>query len=282
MGHAPEPRGISCRVTKMDQLPSLKGRFPFRLGTTSYIIPDAILPNIRFLGPYLDEVELVLFDSGREENLPSQGEIEEMLHLGQEMGLTYNVHLPADVFLGDPDPRIRELAVVTAIRFYQRTAPLRPTAFVLHLDSRGADGQEVRHMEAWMSWLHGSMARLAREGMDLSRVAVENLNYPLDTIRPLVAEFGMSFCLDTGHLLRYGFDLRTYLESFLPQTSMIHLHGIVDGSDHRGAHGIPPMEWKVISEALAAYRGGVSLEVFSLQDLSSSMERLGEILNHAR
>ncbi len=266
----------------MHKLPGLKGRFPFRLGTTSYIIPDAILPNIRFLGPYLDEVELVLFDSGREENLPSQGEIEEMLFLGQEMELTYNVHLPSDIFLGDPDPRVREMAVVTAIRFYQRTLPISPTAFVLHLDSRGAHGQEVRDMRGWMDRLHASMSRLAREGMDLTRVAVENLNYPLDTIRPLVAEFGMSFCLDTGHLLRYGFDLRSYLDSFLPETSMIHLHGVVDGLDHQGAHGIPPMEWKAISEALAAYKGGVSLEVFSLQDLSSSMKRLEETLGHVR
>ncbi len=263
------------------QLPKMKGRFPFRVGTTSYIIPDAILPNIRFLGPYLDEVELVLFDSGREENLPSHGEIVDMIRLGQEMELTYNVHLPADIFLGDPDPKIREMAVVTAMRFYRRTLPLCPTVFILHLDSRGADGKEVRHMEGWMGWLRGSMLRLAREGMDLTRVAVENLNYPLELIRPLVAEFGMSFCLDTGHILRYGFDLRSYLGSFLPQTSMIHLHGVVDGADHRGTYGIPPMQWKDISEALAGYRGGVSLEVFSLQDLSSSMEHLRETLNHA-
>lgn len=279
IGDAPELQTVSFGMTNMDHLPPLKGRFPFRLGTTSYIIPDAILPNIRFLGPYLDEVELVLFDSGREENLPSHGEIEEMAHLGEEMELTYNVHLPADIFLGDPDPKVREQAVVTAIRFYQRTVPLSPTAFVLHLDSRGADGHEVRNMEGWIGWLRGSMVRLAREGMDLRRVAVENLDYPLDTISPLVAEFGMSFCLDTGHLLRYGFDLRTYLESFLPQTSMIHLHGVVDGADHRGAHGIYPVEWRAISEALAGYRGGVSLEVFSLQDLSSSMDRLWETLN---
>jgi len=267
-------------VMMTGQLPKVKGRFPFRVGTTSYIIPDTILPNIRFLGPYLDEVELVLFDSGREENLPSHGEILEMARLGQEMELTYNVHLPADIFLGDPDPEVRELAVVTAARFYRRTLPLCPTAFVLHLDSRGADGREVRRMDGWTSWLHESMARLAREGMDLTRVAVENLDYPLDLVRPLVEELGMSFCLDTGHLLRYGFDLRSYLESFLPQTSMIHLHGVVDGADHRGTYGIPPMQWKHISDALAGYRGGLSLEVFSLEDLVSSLERLGEAVKH--
>ncbi len=56
-------------------LPDLKGRFPFRLGTTSYIIPDAIFPNVRFLAPLVDEIELVLFESGRDDNLPSGEDI---------------------------------------------------------------------------------------------------------------------------------------------------------------------------------------------------------------
>ena len=36
--------------------------YPFRLGTTSYIIPDDILPNARFLADKVDDIELVLFE----------------------------------------------------------------------------------------------------------------------------------------------------------------------------------------------------------------------------
>ena len=35
---------------------------PFRLGATSYIIPDDILPNVRFLADKVQDVELVLFE----------------------------------------------------------------------------------------------------------------------------------------------------------------------------------------------------------------------------
>ena len=46
---------------------------PFRIGTTSYIIPDDILPNVRFLAGRVKDVELVLFDidekSGRTRSL---------------------------------------------------------------------------------------------------------------------------------------------------------------------------------------------------------------------
>ena len=35
----------------------------FRIGTTSYIIPADILPNVEYLAPQVDDVELVLFET---------------------------------------------------------------------------------------------------------------------------------------------------------------------------------------------------------------------------
>ncbi len=258
-------------------LPVLKRAFPFRLATTSYILPDAILPNVRFLAPFVDEVELVLFESGREENLPSRHEVREMAQVAEDLDLTYNVHLPADIFLLDPDPAVRDRARRTALRFYNRTLPLSPTVYVLHLDSRSADGNEDPETQSWLERVWGSMEALSRGVVDLSRVAVENLSYPLERIRPLVEEMGMTYCLDLGHMLRYGFDLWSGLESFLPHASMVHLHGVVNGVDHRGLELIDRQEWDIISRALRGYEGGVSLEVFALGDLRSSLQRMGEL-----
>ncbi len=42
---------------------SYKGSYQFRLGTTSFIYPDHYLPNVKMLGPYLNEIELLLFES---------------------------------------------------------------------------------------------------------------------------------------------------------------------------------------------------------------------------
>jgi len=46
--------------------------YPFRLGTTSYVIPADILANVRHLAGKVQDVELVLFevDDGPN-NLPS-------------------------------------------------------------------------------------------------------------------------------------------------------------------------------------------------------------------
>lgn len=259
-------------------LPLLKGRLAFRLATTSYIIPAAILPNVRFLGRHVDEVELVLFQSGHEDNLPTPGEVREMARLASDLDLTYNVHLPADLFFGDPDVALRRQFCATVLRFYERLLPLHPTAYILHLDSRKADGQVEEDESAWRSRVHESLEFMMEQGLDLRRVLVENLEFSLKRLVPLVATFGLGLCLDVGHLLRYKHDVAEHLKLFLPLSSMVHLHGVNDGHDHCGLEYIPPQEWGLIGQALRDYRGGVSVEVFSLDDLAPSLLRIQELI----
>ncbi|MGA2401516.1 MAG: cobamide remodeling phosphodiesterase CbiR [Syntrophobacteraceae bacterium] len=269
---------IVSKHSEETSLLHLKRRFPFRLATTSYIIPAPILPNLHFLGPYVDEVEIVLFESGDESNLPSSAEIREMARVGSDLDITYNIHLPADLFFGDPDPTLREKFAETALRFYERTLSLDPTLYILHLDSRRADGTKEEDQRAWIDRVGESVEGLGCEGLDLHRVAVENLEYPLERVLPLVERSGMTFCLDIGHLLRYGYDVETVIEAFLEKSSMVHLHGVNCGADHVGIEWIPQEKWETISRALQNYCGGVSLEVFALADLASSLQRMQEII----
>jgi sugar phosphate isomerase/epimerase len=220
----------------------------------------------------VDEVELVLFESGGDENLPSPGEVREMVRLGQGLGITYNVHLPTDLYLGDPDGALRERSCLTALRFHERTIPLDPTVYVLHLEPR-----EHPDLGAWLERSGRSLETLVERGMDPSRIALENLGYPPGRIQPLAEGMGMPYCLDVGHLLRYGHDLAATLGRFISRTAMIHLHGVEDGVDHLGLERLPEPAWATLREILAAYRGGVSIEVFSLTDLCSSLTRLAEI-----
>ncbi len=63
--------------------------FPFRLGTTSYIIPADILSNVRYLAGKVRDVELVLFDvDDGMNNLPSKEEIDELRRIGSDLTYT--------------------------------------------------------------------------------------------------------------------------------------------------------------------------------------------------
>ncbi len=257
--------------------PVLKRSFSFRLATTSYIFPAAILPNIRLLGPCFDEVELVLFESGQEHNLPTPGEVREMAALASDFDLTYNVHLPSDLFFGEPDPALRRKFCETAFSFYERTLPLAPTCYILHLDSRNADKTVAPDRLAWRDRVGESLHAMQMKGIELRRVAVENLEYPLQHISPFVEAFDMTFCLDVGHLLRYGHDVAEQMAAFLKMCSAVHLHGVDNGKDHTGLDRIAPSEWGVIRKGLEGYDGCISLEVFSLDELSVSLNRMKEI-----
>ena len=84
---------------------------PFRIGTSSYIIPDDILPNVRYLADKVKDIELVLFDIDEYCNIPDAVQIAELKNLAAENGLSYTVHLPLNLSFSD-----KEREPVTGLR----------------------------------------------------------------------------------------------------------------------------------------------------------------------
>jgi sugar phosphate isomerase/epimerase len=185
-------------------VPSLKGCFPFRLGTTSYVLPDAILPNVRFLADLVDDVELVLFESNEISNLPSPQEIDELAAIAAARDLTYTVHLPLDAKLGSPDEPVRRQSVAACAQIVALTRPLRPFAYVAHLYGEDDGRAPTQDTERWHRNLALSVAELADAGVIPRDLCVETLAYPFRFVEPLVERMGLSVCLDVGHMLLGG------------------------------------------------------------------------------
>jgi hypothetical protein len=95
---------------------SYKGRFPFKICTTSFIYPDHYIPNVKMLGSYMDEIELLLFESRGVDAIPSTAVVAELDQLAREFDLTYNVHLPTDVSITDRSPTRQKNAVETMVQ----------------------------------------------------------------------------------------------------------------------------------------------------------------------
>lgn len=262
----------------MYSVPALKGRLPFRLATTSYIIPGSICSNALFLGALVDEIELVLFETPSHNNLPSLAEIEDLAQVAKELDLTYNIHFPSDIFLCDPDPQLQSYYIDVILRYFERTYPLDPTLYILHLDSRYTNGLCEENMEIWIKNLSNSIERAIWHGLLPERVAVENLEFPLDRIAPVAERYGFKLCLDIGHLLLYRHPLRDQLEAYLNKCPMVHLHGVNNNIDHISISEINSQDWQCISSYLRFYKGCVALEMFSVDDLYYSMWRLADCL----
>jgi sugar phosphate isomerase/epimerase len=250
--------------------------FPFKLSTTSYIYPDHILPNVTMLAPFLDEIELVLFESEGQDNYPDDTQIKGLTDFYLHQDIAFNVHLPMDIFLGDENDEVRAKGISVVKEVMGRTLPLNPSVYMLHFDRRIRNGQDESDIEPWRRRLLRSVEEMAQQGVDLSRIAVETLGYPFEWIEDLVEASGFSVCLDIGHILISGQDLGFYLDRYLSKTSIIHLHGFQNKTDHLAIDRLPDTVLKLIFSHLRDYHGIVSIEVFSLDDLKRSLFTLEE------
>jgi sugar phosphate isomerase/epimerase len=251
-----------------------KRMFPFNLSTTSYIYPDMIIPNVTLLAPFLDEIELVLFESEAENNLPDEEQIHALKDLSFQYGVNFNVHLPIDIFLGDEKEEVRLKGISIIRKIMERTLCLNPSVYILHFDLRNSNGQEETDIQSWRKRILRSAEEIMEWGIESRRISIETLSYPFEWIEDIITGFGFSTCLDIGHMLIYGQDLRGYLEKYLPQTSIIHLHGIENGVDHLGIDRLNGKIVDLILSKLQNFTGILSVEVFSFGDLKNSLEVL--------
>jgi len=251
---------------------SYRRRFPFRLATTSFIYPDRILPNAMRLAPYLDEMELILFES---KNLPDREEISHLSALQDKQGLSYNVHLPLDISLGHPLDKTREEGIAAVQEAVALTRRLTPSTYTLHYVCDADCGK--KNLSLWQRRIAESTGNILKMGIKPGLISVETLNYPLTRVQDIINDFGLSICLDLGHILLSGGNPLYYLDKYLEKTAIIHLYGVYQGRDHLGLDVLDEAALADWLRLLKEYTGTVSIEVFSFQHLQTSLEVLAKI-----
>ena len=257
---------------------SYKGVYPFRLATTSFIYPDHYVPNVKMLGPYVDEIELLLFESLPPGSLPSEAVIKELCRLARDYDLTYNVHLPTDVSISHSMPEKQRQAVDTLLKVIQLVAPLYPSACTLHIpchaNSTGGD-----NLKSWQARVRRNLDQILVSGISPQLIAVETLDYPFDRLAGIVEDLKLSVCLDLGHLAAGAFDIKTIFKRYGSKTSIIHLHGFKRDRDHLAIDQLPAECLQAVLWVLQRFEGTVSLEVFSYDDLNVSLRFLDNVYN---
>lgn len=252
----------------------MKKQLPFRIGTTSYIVPNELLPNVRFLAERVDDIELVLFevDDGPN-NLPDANVIRELKSLAQQHQLSYTVHLPLDLRLAGEGGE-QHGSIVKARKVIERTLDLNPWAYVLHLDGRDMlNSPDPQAIENWNRQAVQALGIVAEWIPDVRSLAVENLEkYPLNFWDEVFKRAQISRCIDIGHLWVDGHDPVAYLKKHIDRAKVLHIHGISD-RDHRSLSNVPFDEFtRVLSFILqSGFKGVMTIEVFGQEDFESSL-----------
>lgn len=253
--------------------------FPFRLGTSSYIIPADILPNVRYLAGKVRDVELILFEVQDASNLPDPAQIAELRDLAAEHDLTYTVHLPLDLRLGQHGSP-RHVSLDKARKVIECTRALDPWAYVLHLDGRTVLGTgSSEKTRRWQDQAVQALELAAGWAGDVRKLAVENLEgYPLDFHQAVLERIDVSRTVDVGHLWLDGHDPVEFLRQALPRTRVIHIHGVAE-RDHQSLAHVPPEKLRAVLDELlrANYTGVFTLEIFSEEDFLSSLAAIEKV-----
>jgi len=272
--------GSGCET----RIPILQGQLPFRLGTTSYIIPDDIIPNLRHLGGRVDDVELVLFESHGCSNMPSAEDVAEMARIAQANRLSYTVHLPLDTRLGSPDEAERLASVEKCRYVMDLVAPVHPFAWILHLHGDRRGDPPTDDPARWIAQNRRSLTELlSLTAVDPRSICLETLDYNFSLVADLVEAFDLSVCLDIGHLLVYGRDVTAHLDRWFDRARVFHVHGVrPDGTDHVSLAYLPAALLKNLSDRLARLPQEdarvLTLEIFGEADFEASMQVLRERL----
>ncbi len=252
-------------------VPALKGHYPWRLGATSFVVPAGILENVELLASLVDDVQLLYFESTVNRRLEHAVDITALKDIAGEFQLSYTVHLPSDIRLGDADAAIRRAGIAEVVMLMEELSGLSPLSYDLHLH-RDPDCVPER----WLGNIEAGLAELAETVAEARHlVAVENIDYPVSAVLPLVSKYGFSFCLDIGHAIRYQHDLAA-TRAGISQARHIHYHGVRNGRDHGAITGQEEISPAVLGAALseARFNGVVTLEMYEVKKLQQSMALL--------
>jgi sugar phosphate isomerase/epimerase len=253
----------------------------FRLGTTSFIWPDRMVPNVRRLGPLVDDVELLLFSV--DEDVPGDDEVAELAALKREHSLTFSVHTPLDASLASEDQARRRLGVDKVRRAIEWGQPLAPSGYAVHvyLGDGEHDPAPPRDLDAWRGRARDSLeALLAATGVAPRALCVECLDYDFALVAPVVRALGLSVALDVGHLMRDGRGLHAAIDAWLPAARLIQLHGTrSDGRDHLSLRYAPraDVRWLLRTLDERGWDGVLTLEVFAERELMESLALFDEL-----
>jgi sugar phosphate isomerase/epimerase len=263
----------------LDNAMKQRRSFPFRLGCTSWVFSADILPNVRNMAPVVDDIEIVLFESGEISNLPDEAAICELTEIGAKHHTTYTIHLPIDMDAGSPEASVRARYLEQVSRIIGLFKPVDPFGYILHLQGVGAAASE-RQRTQWYSAADDFCRQLVSlPGLDPARVYVENLGYPQQWHAPIIDSYRFSVCCDLGHLWLNTVDWYDVFENHLANTRVIHLHGVCGNRDHLSLKQGTLDDITRVLSALKAnhFSGVVTLEVFTVDDTLESLELVGEV-----
>ncbi len=255
-----------------------KNLFPFKIGSTSYAFPDSIVPNVIYMSEFVDDVELLFFESLDNGSILATAEINELQSISSKHNIQYSIHCPIDLPAGSSDPFIREKFINQVEMIINLTKTLPVSGFIIHLEgiNNESNGMEISEWNENVILFCKKISSI--NGLVHSKICIETLSYNPKFNEEIVNRYGFSHCIDIGHMWLHNHNWETICPLFLPKTRIIHLHGIQNDKDHRSLamHDKSQLN-KFIKTSLKDYSGVVTIELFDKNIIFNSLNVVKEL-----
>jgi sugar phosphate isomerase/epimerase len=267
---------------------------PFRIGAPSIGFGKDLLENVRRLVGMVDHIEILLFHTPTLHNFPSIGEIKTVKKVGADEGLSFSVHLPASLEIASCHREKRKESVRIAVQLIHLMGELSPTYHILHIPvtpptlaavpGQYFTTQNHDRFDGWAQRAMESLLAIQRSIGLLDNILVENINYSPIFLETFWKSGLCDLCLDMGHLMLGREGVRKTTRRFMAVIKEIHLHGVKEDEEHLSLCVLPGARLSQWINLLmdASFRGVINLEVFTPEDLETSLGILFEILRLRR
>jgi sugar phosphate isomerase/epimerase len=252
-----------------------KNKFPFRIGCTSYVLPDSILPNVELMSDFVDDIELLFFESFSRSNPLDESVLNNLNSISVKKNLSYSIHCPVDCNGGSIDSTERTTFVEQMKLIVDKTRFMNISGYIVHFDGIGLNSSE-EEIAVWNENVSEVCNKISTiKNLDLSKICIENLKYRPQLNNDVVNRFGFSLCLDMGHMWLNNHDWKSAAASMISQTKVIHLHGIFENKDHLSLtmHDQDVLS-AFIKTVLNNYREVLTIELFNKNAVFESLECL--------
>jgi hypothetical protein len=224
-----------------------------KIATTSFIWPDSRIYNVKKLKKYVDEVELLYFESKNKDSQPSYKEIA----VFKETNLVYSVHLPTDIDYKKVDCFEKLHNFISAFN------EVNISYFILHLP----------YIREFVEKIH-----LLEKSYNV-KILVENTQGNANIVEECI-NYGIDICLDIGHLLakNSNYDIMNIIEKYKKHIKYLHIHGVKKENsaetarDHSSLKYIDRYLLNYIKDFAKKYGIVFCIEVFNKDDLFESLE----------
>lgn len=250
-----------------------------------------IVENADMLSAMVDNVEIVLFHTPTQNNFLSRRDIIALSDITRQTGVGYTVHLPTSLEIAALDSEKRAESIRRTVELIKKCEELNPRHFILHVPYSPLTlvykpGEYFKQIEytAWKNWLERATNSLVdvKEAVGKTNgLLIENINYSVYHLEPLVRYELCDICLDVGHLLLGQEKVALEIARYKDVIKEIHIHGVKGHMDHHSLDALPQERLSKWLKQLTGvgFSGILNLEVFSPSDLKSSIDLIDRIVS---